>query len=49
MSYVSVERVIGVGKTTMARLVSERLGMPVLFERFEENPFLKRLPLFIRA
>jgi len=43
MSYVAVEGVIGVGKTTMARLVSERVGFPVLFERFEENPFLKRL------
>jgi deoxyadenosine/deoxycytidine kinase len=40
MSYVAVEGVIGVGKTTMARLISERMGMPVLFERFEENPFL---------
>jgi deoxyguanosine kinase len=40
MSYVAVEGVIGVGKTTMARLISVRMGMPVLFERFEENPFL---------
>jgi deoxyadenosine/deoxycytidine kinase len=41
--------VIGVGKTTLARLVPGLLGMPVLFERFEENPFLKRLPQSIRA
>ena len=47
MSYVAVEGVIAVGKTTMARLISERMGMPVLFERFEENPFPKRLSLFI--
>jgi deoxyadenosine/deoxycytidine kinase len=45
MSYVAVEGVIGVGKTTLARLVSERMVMPVLFERFEENPFLKSLTL----
>jgi deoxyguanosine kinase len=49
MSYVAVEGVIGVGKTTLARLVSEQLSMPVLFERFEENPFLKSLTQYTRA
>jgi len=29
-----------VGKTTLARLVGARLDLPVLLERFEENPFL---------
>ncbi|MEO8284990.1 MAG: deoxynucleoside kinase, partial [Chloroflexota bacterium] len=40
MSYIVVEGVIGVGKTTLARLVSARMDMPLLLERFEENPFL---------
>ena len=45
MAYIAIEGVIGVGKTTLARLVGARLGMPVLLERFEENPFLKGLTL----
>jgi deoxyadenosine/deoxycytidine kinase len=40
MPYMVIEGAIGVGKTTLTRLVGERLGMPVLLEYFEENPFL---------
>ena len=38
--YIAVEGPIGVGKTTLARILQEELGGQVLFEVFEENPFL---------
>ncbi|HNY83318.1 MAG TPA: deoxynucleoside kinase [Anaerolineaceae bacterium] len=38
--YLAVEGVIGVGKTTLARLLKEALSCEVLLEVFEENPFL---------
>ena len=38
--YLAVEGVIGVGKTTLARLLKEAFGCEVLLEVFEENPFL---------
>jgi deoxyadenosine/deoxycytidine kinase len=41
--YVAIEGVIGVGKTTLTRLLSQRLGVEPLLEVVEENPFL---PLF---
>lgn len=40
--YISIEGVIGVGKTTLARLLQERLQAELLLEVFEENPFLSK-------
>ncbi len=40
MTYVSVEGVIGVGKTTLARLLAPQLDAQIVLEVFEENPFL---------
>jgi len=40
--YVAVEGPIGVGKTTLARLLSESLHTELLLEVFEENPFLPK-------
>jgi deoxyadenosine/deoxycytidine kinase len=39
--YVVVEGVIGVGKTSLTRLLAERLKARVVLEEVEENPFLK--------
>jgi deoxyadenosine/deoxycytidine kinase len=38
--YVAVEGVIGVGKTTLARLLQPRFDAELVLEVFEENPFL---------
>ena len=38
--YVAIEGVIGVGKTTLARLLQPVFNAELLLEIFEENPFL---------
>ena len=38
--YFAIEGVIGVGKTTLARMLKPRLQTNLLLEVFEENPFL---------
>ena len=38
--YVAIEGVIGVGKTTLARLLQSAFNAEILLEVFEENPFL---------
>jgi len=39
--YIAIEGVIGVGKTTLARLLGPMFDAAVQLEVFEENPFLK--------
>jgi deoxyguanosine kinase len=38
--YIAIEGVIGVGKTTLARLLQPAFNSALLLEVFEENPFL---------
>ena len=40
--YIVIEGAIGVGKTTLARLLQEHLNTALLLEVFEENPFLSK-------
>jgi deoxyadenosine/deoxycytidine kinase len=39
--YIAVEGVIGVGKTSLAKLLAERLDARLILEQPEENPFLE--------
>jgi deoxyadenosine/deoxycytidine kinase len=39
--YIVVEGVIGAGKTSLTKLLAERLNAKLLMEEVEENPFLK--------
>ncbi len=39
--HIAIEGTIGVGKTSLAKLLSERLNGRLVLEQFDENPFLK--------
>ena len=41
LNYIAVEGAIGVGKTSLARLISEEVGARFVCEQVDENPFLK--------
>lgn len=40
--FIAVEGAIGAGKTTLAAMLAERFGFPLLKEIVEENPFLDK-------
>ena len=40
--YIVIEGAIGVGKTTLTRMLSDHLQASDLLEVFEENPFLSK-------
>mgnify|MGYP001038372388 CR=1 FL=1 len=39
--YIAIEGVIGVGKTSLSKLLADRLQAQLVLEEVEENPFLK--------
>ena len=41
-NYIAVEGVIGVGKTSLARMLAERFKSKLVQEEVEENPFLSK-------
>ncbi|MGC9512437.1 MAG: deoxynucleoside kinase [Fidelibacterota bacterium] len=38
--YIAIEGVIGVGKTSLAKILVQRLNARLVLEKFEDNPFL---------
>ena len=42
LRYISIEGVIGAGKTSLAKRIGERLNAKLIFEQFDNNPFLEK-------
>ena len=42
INYVCIEGVLGAGKTSLCRLLGQRLGARLLLEKIDDNPFLPR-------
>jgi len=39
--HIAIEGAIGIGKTTLAQRLADRLGYATLFERIDDNPFIE--------
>ena len=42
LRYIAIEGVIGAGKTSLAKRIGERLNAKLIFEQFDNNPFLEK-------
>ena len=42
VKYIAIEGVIGAGKTSLARKIKDKLNANIIFEQFEQNPFLEK-------
>lgn len=42
VNYIAIEGVIGAGKTSLAKKLSERMQADLILEQFEQNPFLEK-------
>ncbi|MCW8805562.1 MAG: deoxynucleoside kinase [Ignavibacteriaceae bacterium] len=42
LHYIAIEGVIGAGKTSLAKRIGEHLNAKLIFEQFDNNPFLEK-------
>jgi deoxyadenosine/deoxycytidine kinase len=42
IKYIAIEGVIGAGKTSLAKKIKDRLNAHIIYEQFEQNPFLEK-------
>ena len=40
--HIAIEGAIGVGKTSLSKLISEKYKATLVLEKFEDNPFLSK-------
>lgn len=42
IKYIAIEGVIGAGKTTLAKMLSQKMNANLVLESYEDNPFLEK-------